>query len=160
MFYIVCLDLWNVKWTKKIPIIVPEISSNMKTTVTWLLHHANSEAGKSSWVSGTRANGRVSINTFICALESILLPASTPIKNAYRHRNCFRKYKIRSFHDDRVQQNFRCPTAASCGWMASEPAFREPPCLFSSSSLMTRADLVLKTLVRSPPSLSTRLLAT
>ena len=115
---------------------------------------------KESLSFGRTCSGRVSINTFICGLKPILPPASTPSECAYHHRNCFRKYLILSFYDDWVQQNFRWPAAVSCGWMANEPAFREPPCLFSSSCLMTRTDLVLKTLVRSPSSHLTRLLAT
>ena len=109
MFYIVCLDLWNVIWVKKIPRIAPEISSTGKTTMTLLpalFHHAKSVAGKSRWVLGTRTNGRVSINTLICGLKPILPPTSTPSKYAYHHRNCLRKYIIHSFYDDWVQQVF------------------------------------------------------
>ena len=122
-------------------------------------HHAKSEAEKFRWVLGMRENVHVSINTFICGLKPILPPVSRPSKSAYHHRNCFRKCIIRSFHDDLVKQNFRWPAAASCGWMASELAFREPQCLFLSPFLMTRTDLVLKTLVRLPSSHLTRLLA-
>jgi len=46
-------------WMKTIHRIVPEIKSNVKTTMTLLhtpFHYAKSEAGESRWVLGMRAN--------------------------------------------------------------------------------------------------------